>query len=118
MSRVALYGFLNLSALLVAIFHAHQLNGTFYASSDYFAESRLSMIILGSFGLYCMFLTWKLIKSFFLGPLRLIEREVSGNSQFILLFLLIHYYFVTVTLARRRVFLDRLVRNFPRNDNF
>ena len=78
MSRVALFGFLNLSALLVAVFHAHQLNGTFYAASVYFAESRLSMIVLGSFGLYCMFLGWQLVKSFFLGPLRLIEREVRA----------------------------------------
>lgn len=77
MNRVALFGFLNVSALLAAIFHARQLNGTFYAASVYFAESRLCMIVLGSFGLYCMFLAWKLIKGFFLGPLRLIEREVA-----------------------------------------
>lgn len=76
MSRVALFGFLNLSALLLAIFNAHQLNGTFYAASVYFVESRMSMIVLGSFGIYCMFLTWRVIKDFFLGPLRLIEREV------------------------------------------
>lgn len=77
MSRVALFGFLNFSALLVAVLHAYQLNGTFYSSCVYFAESRLSMIVLGTFGLYCMFLVARLIKDIFLGPLRLIEREVT-----------------------------------------
>jgi hypothetical protein len=77
MSRVALFGLLNFSALLVAISHAYQLNETFYASCVYFSESRLSMIVLGTFGLYCMFLLARLVKTFFLGPLRLIEREVQ-----------------------------------------
>ena len=76
MSRVALFGFLNFSALLIASLHAYQLNGTFYASCVYFAESRLSMMVLGTFGLYCMFLLARLIKVYLLGPLRLIEREV------------------------------------------
>ena len=76
MSQVALFGVLNLSALIVAIAHAYQLNGTFYASCVYFSESQMSMIVFGTFGLYCMFLMARLVKSFFLGPLRLIEREV------------------------------------------
>lgn len=80
MSRVALFGLLNISALLVAISHAYQLNVTFYASCVYFLESRLSMIVLGTFGLYCMFLMARLVKNFFLGPLRLIEREVIKKS--------------------------------------
>lgn len=82
MSRVAVFGLVNVAALLVAIYHAHQLNGTFYAASVYFAESRLSMIILATFGLYCMFLTWLALKDFFLGPLRLIEREVIVSWDF------------------------------------
>lgn len=74
--KIAAFGVFNFSALLIAIFHAYHLNGTFYASCVYFFESRLSMIILGCFGLYCMFLFGKVVKDLFLGPLRLIEREV------------------------------------------
>lgn len=77
MSRLATFGAINLAALVAAGFHAYKLNGTFYASSVYFAQSRLSMIILGSWGLYCMFLCAKAVKDFFLGPLRIIELEVS-----------------------------------------
>ncbi len=77
MSRLVTFGAINLAALSVAIFHAYKLNGTFYSSSVYFAQSRLSMIILGSWGLYCLFLAAKTVKDFFLGPLRIIELEVS-----------------------------------------
>lgn len=88
--KVAAFGIVNLSVLLFAITHAYQLNGTFYASSVYFAESKLCMIVLGSFGIYCMFLAARLVKAVFLGPLRLIEREVLS---FILILLLNFIFF-------------------------
>ena len=81
MSRLLTFGAINLAALSLAIIHAYKMNGTFYASSVYFAQSRLSMIILGSWGLYCLFLAAKTVKDFFLGPLRIIELEVSFNLK-------------------------------------
>jgi E3 ubiquitin-protein ligase synoviolin len=77
MSRLLTFGAINFAALSVAILHAYKLNETFYASSVYFAQSRLSMIILGSWGLYCLFLAASAVKNIFLGSLRIIEIEVS-----------------------------------------
>ena len=86
MSRIATFGAINLAALAVAIFHAYKLNGTFYATSVYFAQSRLSMIVLGTWGLYCLFVVAKTVKEFFLGPLRIIELEVSASGRVSILF--------------------------------
>lgn len=78
MPRLLTVGAINFAALAVATFNAYKLNDSFYSASVYFAQSRLSMIILGAWGLYCLFIAAKTIKDFFLGPLRIIELEVEG----------------------------------------
>lgn len=81
MPQLLTVGAINFAALAIAIFNAYKINDSFYSASVYFAQSRLSMIILGSWGLYCLFVAAKAIKDFFLGPLRIIELEVRGTCK-------------------------------------
>ena len=77
MNRTAAFGMANLAALLAAYLHCYHLSEkSVYRAAVYFVQSRLCSMLLGTWGLFWV---WVLTRGFIhvaFGPLRLLETEV------------------------------------------
>ena len=76
MKRIWAFGIVSFVASLFTVISAFQERKQFYLVCQHLSTSTASLVVVGSFALYCIFLLSLGSQKLLFGELRLIEREV------------------------------------------